>query len=275
MTKGAPKDRSQETLSSLLSALQRVSGRRVAVIVDEAQQALKSATGDAAMFALKSARDTINTPGDPRLLLVMTGSDRDKLLRLVYGHGAPFLGCQVHAMPPLGRDFVDFVSDQLDAAMGHKVNREVLTRALQIMGNRPQFLGNAVGAAANPLGNRNSSFEDRVLAYAIELQEADKDEMLSTYQSLVALEQAVIWRILATKEKFRAYDAPALAFYSKVVGSKVTAAMVQNALTSLRDKDTPIIWRSQRGEYAMEDSTMQTWYEELVAAGSWPPAEEP
>jgi hypothetical protein len=42
-----------------------------------------SKTGEVAMTALKSARDQLNRPGQVSLMLVMSGSDRDKLLRLV------------------------------------------------------------------------------------------------------------------------------------------------------------------------------------------------
>jgi hypothetical protein len=44
------------------------------------------------------------------LMLVMSGSDRDKLLRLVNANGAPFYGSQISRMPPLGQDFIDHVS---------------------------------------------------------------------------------------------------------------------------------------------------------------------
>ena len=44
------------------------------------------------MFALKSARDQMNMPGNAQLRLVMSGSDRDKLLRLVNTAAAPFFG---------------------------------------------------------------------------------------------------------------------------------------------------------------------------------------
>ena len=58
-------------------------GQSVALIIDEAQHALTSEAGEAGMTALKSARDQLNKPGKTRLMIVMSGSDRDKLLRLV------------------------------------------------------------------------------------------------------------------------------------------------------------------------------------------------
>lgn len=56
------------------------------------QHALSSEAGEAAMMALKSARDQINRAGKVHLMLVLSGSDRDKLLRLVNTGAAPFFG---------------------------------------------------------------------------------------------------------------------------------------------------------------------------------------
>lgn len=80
------------TLVDALRALHAAAGKPVALIVDEAQHALTSVAGVAAMTALKSARDQLNQPGQVNLMLVMSGSDRDKLLRLVVSAAAPFYG---------------------------------------------------------------------------------------------------------------------------------------------------------------------------------------
>ena len=92
-----------QTLTDALAFLAEKSGRPVALLIDEAQHALTSEAGENAMAALKAARDTLNRPGVVKLMLVMSGSDRDKLLRLVNTTGAPFYGSQVSRMPPLGR----------------------------------------------------------------------------------------------------------------------------------------------------------------------------
>jgi len=71
----------------------------VALIIDEAQHSRTSEEGRTAMTALKSARDQLNRPGETQLLLVMSGSDRDKLLRLVKSNAAPFFGSAISRMP--------------------------------------------------------------------------------------------------------------------------------------------------------------------------------
>lgn len=59
------------------------------------------------MTALKSARDQLNRPGKTQLPLIMSCSDRDKLLRLVNSNAAPFFGSNISRMPELGEDFVE------------------------------------------------------------------------------------------------------------------------------------------------------------------------
>ena len=87
------------TIPEALRTLEKATGRTIALIVDEAQHALASEAGEDAMKALKSARDQMNSPDRIRLMLVMSGSDRDKLLRLVANAAAPFFGSRIHQMP--------------------------------------------------------------------------------------------------------------------------------------------------------------------------------
>ena len=100
------------TLPDALRTLHDVVQAPIALIIDEAQRALTSEAGEAGeageatIAALKSARDQLNQPDEARLLLVMSGSDRDKLLRLVNGSAAPFYGSQITLMPFLGDDFI-------------------------------------------------------------------------------------------------------------------------------------------------------------------------
>jgi hypothetical protein len=69
-----------DTLPGMLQALRNAAKKPVALIIDEAQHALTSTNGNRVMAALKSARDQMNSPSDTNLMLVMSGSDRDKLL---------------------------------------------------------------------------------------------------------------------------------------------------------------------------------------------------
>ncbi|RZI72727.1 MAG: ATP-binding protein [Pseudomonas sp.] len=264
------------TLPDALRALHEAARAPVALIVDEAQHALTSEAGEATMSALKSARDQLNRPGEVNLMLVMSGSDRDKLLRLVNTNGAPFYGSQISRMPSLGRDFIDHVSRLITAQRPDlaPVDAALLLQAFDSFGHRPQFFMEALGQALSPLsGLQGVRFEQAVLQAAKERQDADEAQMESEYLALRPLEQAVLWRLLAQGSRFRPYDGEALRFYRDQVTGRVTPQMVQRALESLRERNPALVWKSARGEYAVDDAAMHRWYEQRAREERWPPVD--
>ena len=264
------------TLPDALRALHEAARAPVALIVDEAQHALTSEAGEATMAALKSARDQLNRPDEVNLMLVMSGSDRDKLLRLVNTSAAPFYGSQISRMPSLGREFIDHVSRLVTAQRPElaPVDAARLLQAFESFGHRPQFFMEALGQALSPLsGLQDVRFEQAVLEAARQRQQADEAQMESEYLALRPLEQAVLWRLLEQGSRFRPYDSDALRFYRDRVPGRVTAQMAQRALESLRERSPALVWKSARGEYAVDDATMHRWFEECSREGRWPPAD--
>jgi hypothetical protein len=267
------------TLTAALLMLANSSGKPVALIVDEAQHALTSESGETAMAGLKAARDTINSPGQERLMLVMSGSDRDKLLRLVNTNGAPFYGSTVQRLPDLGKDFVEFVVTliEVNSPQFMPIDSGKLLQAFQRFGARPQFLSAALADALSPLSEGEGRFEDQLLDAAQRRQVEDEAQMESEYLSLRPIEQAVLWRLLEQGSRFRPYDAEALKFYREKLNGpgqaavKVTAQTAQAAVESIRQRTPTLVWKSARGEYSLDDAMMQSWYAKRKAAGSWPP----
>lgn len=261
------------TVVDALRALHAAAGAPVVLIIDEAQHALTSEAGEVAMAALKSARDQLNAPGRVNLMLVMSGSDRDKLLRLVNTNSAPFYGSQIQKMPELDRRFIDFVADLVEAQRPdlRPVDRTLLDGAFARFGHRPQFFMAALGDALSPLSSHEGRFELAVTAAAEDRQHADEAQMESDYLGLRPLERAVLWRLLEQGQRFRPYDAEALRFYAEKTGEKVTAAKAQRALENLRQHNPPMAWKSARSEYAVDDAAMHRWYTVRLEAGTWPP----
>jgi hypothetical protein len=261
------------TLPAALDALQVAAAAPIALIVDEAQHALTSEMGEATMTALKSARDQMNSPGKVRLMLIMSGSDRDKLLRLVHTAAAPFYGSQIKPMPVLGFDFIEFVAEAIEKhhTALRPVNRATLLEAFQHFGARPQFFLEALGQVLSPFSGGSQRPEEAVLAAARDRESLDQKQMESDYLGLRPLEQAVLWRLLAMGAKFRPYDAAALKFYSSATGQRIGIAKAQKALESLRTRQPPVAWKSAHGEYAVEDAAMHRWFEQRSAAKLWPP----
>jgi len=97
-------------LTDALRALCEMSNKQVVLMIDEAQHSLTSDEWETAMTALKSVRDQLNKPSEIRLLLVMSDSDRNKLLRLVNSNAAPFFGSAITRMPDLNRNFIVYVA---------------------------------------------------------------------------------------------------------------------------------------------------------------------
>jgi len=263
------------TLTDALRVLHEAAKAPVVLIIDEAQHALTSEAGETVMAALKSARDQLNAPGKVNLMLVMSGSDRDKLLRLVNSNSAPFYGSQIQKMPELDRAFIDFVSDLVERQRPdlRPVDRAMLDEAFAGFGRRPQFFMTALGEALSPLSSQEGRFEAAVIAAAEQRQRDDEAQMESEFLALKPLERAVLWRLLAQGDRFRPYDAEALRFYSEKTGVRVTTAKAQTALESLRQHNPSMVWKSARSEYAVEDAAMHRWYEKRVAAGAWPPTD--
>jgi hypothetical protein len=256
------------TLHEVLVLVRKQSGKPIALIIDEAQHALTTAEGDATMSALKSARDQMRDSSGAGLLLVMSGSHRDKLLRLLSTAAAPFWGSQVRALPTLGRPFVEQVANELRAATNAPIEVENLAAAFTLCGERPQFFFEALRLAQE---DKNGSLEERVLRVAEQRRQHDRNGMTEMYIHLPRLEQAMLWRLLDKGEAFQPFDAASRAFYSQHVGKPVTASAAQKAIERLRDHDPPLVWKSLRGEYSLYDVEMLDWYSYLSAQQAWPP----
>lgn len=261
------------TLVDALRSLQQAADRPVALIIDEAQHALTSGAGEAAMTALKSARDQMNQPGQVSLMLVMSGSDRDKLLRLVVSAAAPFYGSQIHALPPLDTDFIAHIAHLVEAQRPDlvPVDRAALQQAFAAFGHRPQFFMAAMGAVLSPLAGHTGRFEPALLQAAQDQQAHDQAQMESEFLGLKPLEQVLLWRMLDQGPRYRPYDAEALRFYRDHLGRPVSVAQAQKALDALRQRTPALVWKSAHGEYAVEDAAMHRWFQARVAAGQWPP----
>jgi hypothetical protein len=261
------------TLTDALRGVLQSSKKRVALIIDEAQHALTTTEGEIAMAALKSARDQLNTPHTVNLMLVMSGSDRDKLLRLVNNNAAPFFGSSIHLMPLLDRDFIDHISSIIESQLPSlgPVDTEKLWEAFELFGHRPELFVSALIEKTNPLKLPNPGFEKEICVAAKQHQEQSEREITSAYIALKPVEQAILWRLCEQKGRFRPYDAESLRFYTEKTGSKVSTQKAQKAMESLRVQTPSFIWKSARGEYTLNELMMHQWFEKRIKANEWPP----
>ena len=260
------------TLHRVLSLIRQQSGKAIALIIDEAQHALTTEDGDATMSALKSARDQMRDADGSGLVLVMSGSHRDKLMRLLNTAAAPFWGSRVRPLPTLGTPFVAQIANDLRRQRPEllALDQTALDQAFRLCGERPQFFFQIVSEALADSRDA-ASFSGRIRDLARMMREHDRDGLSQIYLSLSPLEQAVLEHLLDQGITFHAFDAAALAFYSQRVGKKVSAAQAQKAMNNLRENEPPLVWRSLRGEYSLYDADLQDWHSYLTGINAWPP----
>lgn len=249
------------TLTDALLALTERTGRPVALLVDEAQHALASDEGLNAMFALKAARDSLNQhAGDRRLLLVFTGSHRDKLANLILKRDQPFYGAQMTDFPLLGKDYSDAYTEWVNArlAADNQFEKADVFEAFSLIGSRPEILQNIIGSIA--LSQDKSSGLKRALADgAASLMNRLWQEFDSEFSSLTPLQRAVLIQLIKKGDEFSPFSEGSIAAYSETTGTKPDATSVQSALGALREKN--VIWRSSRGSYTLDDQSMAQWFE--------------
>ncbi|MDV5099473.1 hypothetical protein D3C76_643220 [compost metagenome] len=264
------------TLAQALAVLHQVSGQMVVLIIDEAQHALNSEDGLNAMFALKAARDHLNRGDRPDgLRLVFTGSSRDKLANLVLKSKQPFFGASITPFPLLGREYVEFITDlwnrRLAASNQFKV--EDLVYAFELVGRRPEMLNKLLAEVSVGLGEAGNLGE-LLRTGALNHQAGVWSDYESAWNDLSALQQAVL-EVMAERtlgrQPFSPFTEQTLGDVSRKLEQaraeiNASTTSVQKALDALRDKE--LVWKANRGEYALEDASMAEWLARDKAAGS-------
>ncbi|MGE6333667.1 hypothetical protein [Stenotrophomonas sp. NPDC077659] len=260
------------SLADMLAELHRLSQRKIVLIIDEAQQATVPGSGGMeAMAALKSARDQLNLGGKYTLGIVMTGSDRDKLCRLVNTNMAPFFGSEIDIMPTLDHHYTDWMADLVENDRHDiRVDRGVLHQAFADLGHRPellhQIIGQLTGIGRPPADRFNEVLAER----AAQERGACEVQYANTYAGLKPAAKAVLSRILAGRGQGM-FKPDAKAEYRQVAGKTLADTQIQGALDKMRGGESPLIWKSDRGDYALEDTRMRDWYQSLKNSGNWPP----
>ncbi|WP_447809317.1 hypothetical protein [Pseudomonas putida] len=255
------------TLAQALAVLHQVSGQLVVLIIDEAQHALNSEDGLNAMFALKAARDHLNRGDRPDgLRLVFTGSSRDKLANLVLKSKQPFFGASITPFPLLGREYVDFITALWNRRLAdsNQFKVEDLAYAFELVGRRPEMLNKLLAEVSVGLGEAGNLGE-LLRNGALNHQAGVWSDYESAWNELTPLQQAVL-EVMAERtlgrQPFSPFTEQTLVEVSRKLEqaqavANVNTANVQKALDALRDKE--LVWKANRGEYALEDTSMAEW----------------
>lgn len=253
-------------LTAGLAALSDEAKAPIVIIIDEAQHALTSAEGVDSLFALKAARDELNSSAHWGLRLVCTGSNRDKLAMLRNSKDQAFFGAPLVNFPHLGRDYIEWFCKHTD--LPAPLLPGVVWPLFEKVGFRPELLGAAADALRFDFTLEARDVERRFAAAVSEQIATARSEMLRVIHSLTPLQAAVLRVLSESGVDYRPFEAQTLEKYREArrqAGEdddvKIDVPAVQSALLALQEKS--LVWRASRGVYALEDASLQ---EVLVSA---------
>lgn len=262
------------SLSSAFAALSDETGKIIVLVIDEAQHAITTDNGNDALFALKAARDELNSSRHHGLRVVATGSNQDKLAMLRNSKDQAFFGAPLVKFPALGKDYVQWFCEQvhLPTSLSVDVVYELFTRA----SFRPEMLGAAADALRFDFELASEDAPARFSLAVEEQIEASNAEQLRVVHSLTPLQSAVLRVMASNGTHYAPFETETLAAYQKMLdviapdsSTRADVPNVQQALTALQEK--ALVWRASRGVYAIEDASLRDLLEQegmLTAAGN-------
>ncbi len=247
------------TLAEVLTELVDKVKTDVVLIMDEVQQALGTEDGNNLLFALKAARDAVNTrPGTPGYLLFLgTGSHKSLVADMATRRTQPFAGAVSASYEPLGADFVRWKHEQLQQMPGIKLpSQEVMYQGFVAVGQRPEELQNALVL----LQARPESPDVAFPIICTTLAAAASEVEIATIESLGALARALFERVVQGSESGESglFSADALRQYAEQIGMAVDTPQVQNMVERMIAAN--LIHRQSHGVYAVADPFVrQAW----------------
>ena len=248
------------SLTDALVALSDETGRMIVLIIDEAQHAITTDLGVAALFALKAARDELNSSQHHGLRIVCTGSNRDKLAMLRNSKDQAFFGAPLVNFPLLGRDYIDWFCHEVKLPFSLEPS-QVWPLFIEA-GYRPELLGSAADQLRFDFEVDPTTIPQKFADEVRRLTEELNEVQLAVIHSLTPIQSAVLRVMAAADQHYAPFEAGTLEKYRKAmqlsglppVDVKVDVPGVQQALIALQDKK--LIWRAARGVYAVEEKNI-------------------
>lgn len=231
----------------------------VVLIIDEVQHALGTEDGSNLLFALKAARDAVNTrPGAPGYLLVLgAGSHKSLVADMATRRSQPFAGAVSTGYEPLGSDFVSWKRSQLEQIESIKLpTQEVMTEGFLAVGQRPEELQSALVL----LQSRPEAPDVAFPIICSTLASAAAEVEIATIEALGALASAIFDRVVSGNEsgESKLFSADAICSYSEQIGMSVDTPQVQNMVDRMITAN--VILRLSHGVYAVADPFVrQAW----------------
>lgn len=253
------------TLAQGLQILYTLAEQPILLIVDEAQHALTTSDGLNTMFAIKSARDQMNTSVKPDLMLVFTGSNRDKLAHLVLKKDQPFYGSEITSFPLLTKDFSDSFTNWVNQnlASTNQFTKDAMWKAFKLVGHKPEIIRQITGRLA--LNGDAGQLAELLEKDSYHWQIRQWNEFENEFNSLTILQKIIIKLLITKGNLWSPFSECSMNYYKEMTGHDVSTATIQTAIQSLRER--AFIWQSDRGSYALEDESFAEWYKNNILTG--------
>jgi hypothetical protein len=247
-------------LTKAFEALSDEAKKLIVLIIDETQHAITTDEGVAALFALKAARDELNSSKHYGLRIVCIGSNQNKLAMLRNSSDEAFFGAPMLKLPMLDEDFVDWYCKALD--LPNSLDPSDVFQLFQESGYRPEILSAAADGICFDLTVDPKAILVRFAELVRAQAEALNANLKIVIHSLTPIQSAVICVMGAKGEGFAPFESSTMELYAKAIAnagiaiseSRVEGPDVQLALMALQEKK--LVWKTSRGVYTIEEQVI-------------------
>lgn len=256
------------SLTEALVALSDETKKIIVLVIDEAQHAITTEAGVSALFALKAARDELNSSQHHGLRVVCTGSNRDKLAMLRNSKDQAFFGAPLVNFPMLGKDYIEWFCKEVD--LPFSLDPKQVWPLFVEAGYRPEVIGAAADRFRFDFEIDVETGADKFAEEVRRLSDEMNQVQLGVIHSLTPIQSAVLRVMAAARENYAPFEAATLEKYRKAMtqaglavdDAKADVPGVQQALIALQEKK--LVWKAARGVYAIEE---QSIFDLLKASG--------
>ena len=248
----ASADAGQQLQHLFADLLRQPGAGGVLLMLDEVQEVARAgAEGEQAMRAVRALFNQHKLSA--KLLLLMTGSSQDGLTRLFASPSQASFGlADREDFPPLGLDYVRFVTDRANAGRSSKSRLQpgaLFSIFSNQLGNRPADLEAFVGY----LGTYNIT--DLVSGVdAFLTSRYPPQDIARRFNAFTPVQRFLLHEIAGGAQQFM--GRVMLDKLEQTLGVGVSAAAVRKALLSLPDNT---VANPDRGRYVIEDQLLERW----------------
>lgn len=245
------------SIAAALAGLSDATQQPIVLIIDEAQHAITTPAGSNALFALKAARDELNSSRHHGLRVIATGSSRDKLAMLRNSRDQAFYQAPLQNFPALGREYVEWLLKRVKLPVALDV--DFVYEQFVAAAHRPEILTTALDALHFEPELDETKAPGRLRELVGEQVAELNRETLRVLHSLTPLQAAVLRVMAARGERFAPFESTTLTAYETMLKESgrpatVNESAVQQALLVLQERS--LVWRAARGVYALEELSL-------------------